>query len=174
MNAPRSQRLRFTAAPGSPWVLALGISANFLALASAGASETAEAATTRAPAGLDTSAILQVSLALIGVLALIVALGWMVRRMGMGAGSGTARLRVIGGVSVGNRERVVLIQVGEEQLLLGVGTGQVRTLHVLPKPLETAGSPRTGTGGGAGEQQGFSARLQQLMSQGTNRGNPSS
>jgi flagellar protein FliO/FliZ len=44
---------------------------------------------------------------------------------------------------VGQRERVVLIQVGSQQLLLGVAPGRVQTLHVLEEPISvgTASSP---------------------------------
>ena len=36
----------------------------------------------------------------------------------------------------------MLVQVGGEQLLLGIGAGGVRTLHVLPQPLPEAPSPQ--------------------------------
>ena len=36
---------------------------------------------------------------------------------------------------MGARERVVLIQVGKQQMLLGVAPGRVQTLHVLDEPL---------------------------------------
>lgn len=44
-------------------------------------------------------------------------------------------LRVIGAASVGQREKLVLVAVGERQLLLGVAPGAVRTLHVLEEPV---------------------------------------
>ncbi|MFK8043457.1 flagellar biosynthetic protein FliO [Congregibacter sp.] len=53
---------------------------------------------------------------------------------GVSVGSASA-LRVIGSASVGQREKVVLMEVGGEQLLIGVAPGSVRTLHVLPEPL---------------------------------------
>jgi flagellar protein FliO/FliZ len=137
------------------FVTASLVAANFLAPAVALASGDVGA-------GLDSAALIRVTLGLAAVLAAILALGWMVRRMGNVTGSATGRMRVLGGVSVGNRERVVLLQVGEEQLLIGVAPGRVQTLHVLDKPLEVAGS-RPGSGSGGGEPQGFATRLQQLM-----------
>jgi flagellar protein FliO/FliZ len=53
-------------------------------------------------------------------------------RMGQARG---APLRVLGSASVGTRERVVLLEAGEQQLLIGVAQGSVRTLHVLPEPI---------------------------------------
>ncbi|MCP1675596.1 flagellar protein FliO/FliZ [Natronocella acetinitrilica] len=114
--------------------------------------------------GLDSAALIRVSLGLVAVLAAIVALGWIVRRMGNVAGSAAGRMRVLGGVSVGNRERVVLLQVGDQQILLGVAPGRVQTLHVLDQPLEVSGSD-TGAGRGRDEQQGFASRLHQVMAQ---------
>ena len=44
-------------------------------------------------------------------------------------------LRIIGSLSVGQRERVVVVQAGDEQLVLGVTSSQINTLHVLKQPL---------------------------------------
>ena len=38
-------------------------------------------------------------------------------------------------IAVGMKERVVLVQAGETQMLLGVGPGNVRTLHVFDHPI---------------------------------------
>jgi flagellar protein FliO/FliZ len=79
----------------------------------------------------------QLTLGMLLVLGLIVAIAWLLKRTGrfqMAAGGG---LRILGGLSMGSRERVVLIQAGETQLLLGVAPGRVQTLHVLDQPLPT-------------------------------------
>jgi flagellar protein FliO/FliZ len=44
-------------------------------------------------------------------------------------------MRVISSVGVGQRERVVLLQVGEEQILVGVGPGNVRKIHAFDEPV---------------------------------------
>jgi flagellar protein FliO/FliZ len=78
----------------------------------------------------------QLTLGMLVVLGLILAIAWLLKRSGrfqMAAGGG---LRVLGGLSMGSRERVVLIQAGETQLLLGVAPGRVQTLHVLDRPLQ--------------------------------------
>ncbi|OOZ42237.1 flagellar biosynthetic protein FliO [Solemya pervernicosa gill symbiont] len=79
--------------------------------------------------------LLQMTVALMFVLAMIVAAAWMMRRFGGWHASHDGSMRVVGGLSVGNRERVVLIEVGEEQLLLGVAPGRVEMLHRLEKPI---------------------------------------
>lgn len=44
-------------------------------------------------------------------------------------------LRFVGSLSLGQREKVVVIQAGDKQLVLGVTATQVNTLHVLDTPL---------------------------------------
>lgn len=50
-------------------------------------------------------------------------------------------MKVIGGIALGPRERLVLVEVGDSWLVIGIVPGQIRTLHTLPKgaqlPLET-------------------------------------
>ncbi|MFK7828944.1 MAG: flagellar biosynthetic protein FliO [Congregibacter sp.] len=57
----------------------------------------------------------------------------------MGSSSGSA-LRVIASASLGQREKVVLLEAGQEQILLGVAPGNVRMLHVLPERVHLGGS----------------------------------
>ena len=45
------------------------------------------------------------------------------------------RLKIVGALSVGQRERVVVVQAGDQQLVLGITATQINTLHVLDKPL---------------------------------------
>ena len=82
-----------------------------------------------------TSHLLQTTLGLLAVLAVIVAIGWAVKRFGNLRGGIQGQMKIVGGISLGTRERVVLLQVGDQQLVLGVAPGQIRTLHVLDHPL---------------------------------------
>jgi flagellar protein FliO/FliZ len=78
------------------------------------------------------------------VLAMIVAAGWLLRRLqhraGMGpAGSGRRRSQVITVVAqqmLGAREKVVVVDVEGTWLVLGVTQQHVQTLHTLPRPVE--------------------------------------
>jgi flagellar protein FliO/FliZ len=54
-------------------------------------------------------------------------------------------MRIVSSVGVGQRERAVLLQVGEQQVLLGVGPGNVRALHVFDEPAVTATPSSTTT-----------------------------
>lgn len=63
------------------------------------------------------------------VVALIFALAWLARKLqGLRAVRGDL-LQVTGGVSVGGKERVVIVKVGADHFLVGVAQGQVSLLH---------------------------------------------
>ena len=62
-----------------------------------------------------------------------VAVAWFARRSLPGMGAQGA-VKVVASTAVGSRERVVMIEVEHTWLLLGVGGGNVRLLHSLPKP----------------------------------------
>ena len=109
----------------------------FFPSAAAAVEEGARAASKLAAPG--TSQAVEAMAGLAAVLALIVALGWAVRRFGRLPTGAKGAVRVIGGVALGARERAVLVAVGETRLLLGVAPGQVRTLHVLPDEPATPG-----------------------------------
>lgn len=101
----------------------------------------------------------QVVLGLLVVILMIVGIAWLARRFGNFQTTASGALRVIGGLSMGPRERVVLVQVGDRQLLLGVAPGRVSTLHVLDKPVPVAASPAAGP-------DSFAARLAMILKQG--------
>lgn len=71
------------------------------------------------------------TLGLLVVLAIFFLCAWGMRRLS-GTNAGAAeKMRIVGGLSLGMRERVVLVQVGKKQLVLGVTPGRIDTLHVL-------------------------------------------
>ena len=80
-------------------------------------------------------------LALVAVLALIAGLAWLLKRLPATGLRGSEQLRVVSSLTVGQRERLLVVQVGEQQLLLGVTTGTIATLHVLPTPLDIPAAP---------------------------------
>lgn len=79
--------------------------------------------------------------ALLLVLGLIIGLAWLLKRM-PGSGFRPADgLRVVASLTVGTKERVVVVDVNGEQLLLGVSAGGISMLHTLPEPLPPAAAP---------------------------------
>jgi len=74
----------------------------------------------------------QLTLGLVIVLALAVGLSWLLRRHVLPRGGA---IRVIGGLPLGSRERLLLVEVDEVRLLIGVTSQQIQTLHVFPPAL---------------------------------------
>ena len=98
------------------------------------------------PNGVDAGSIGRAGFSLLLINGLILGLGWLAKRMpGMKRGANAAQLKVVASVALGPRERAVVLDVGGQQLLVGVGQGGVRTLHTLEHPLpvveSTAPSP---------------------------------
>ena len=107
------------------------------------APEVAEQVPTPSAGGLA-----QVTLSLLLVLAAVFAAAWVVRRLRGVGRFGTSAIEIIADAPLGTKERAVLVQVGKQQLLLGVAPGRVTTLHVLQEPVAMDSGP---AGGGAGE-----------------------
>lgn len=85
----------------------------------------------------DTAAsMLTVVLSLALILGGFVAVAWLARRYLPGMGAQGA-VKVVGTTSVGARERVVVVEIDNTWLLLGVGGGNVRLLHTLAKPTDS-------------------------------------
>ncbi|WP_018953888.1 flagellar biosynthetic protein FliO [Thioalkalivibrio sulfidiphilus] len=88
-------------------------------------------------AGGGAAYLAQLVVGLIIVLAAIVVLAFFMRRItGVQSRLGS-EFRVVSGISLGARERMLLVQVGDKQLLVGVAPGRVQTLHVLDEPIAT-------------------------------------
>lgn len=76
---------------------------------------------------------------LVAVLAVMAGIAWLLKRFGLSQNlSGNAAAKVVGGVSVGSRERVMVIEVGEQWIVVGVAPGRVNALATLPRQELTA------------------------------------
>jgi flagellar protein FliO/FliZ len=79
--------------------------------------------------------------ALLVVLGLMAAVLWVLRRTGLAPRpGGTQPMRLVSQLSLGPRERVVIVEVADRWLLLGVGTAGIARLGFVPKG-ETATPP---------------------------------
>ncbi len=88
--------------------------------------------------------LVQVLGSLLLVFCCILGMLYLMRRFSRGSSGNNARLAVLASASVGSRERVVLLRAGDEQILLGVAPGSVRTLHVFAEPVvpDAASAPQ--------------------------------
>jgi len=79
----------------------------------------------------------QLVLGLLLVLGLIFFLAWLLRRVQQAGPAGKAQvIELIGSRALGPRDRLMLVQVGNEQILLGLSPGTITALHVLKEPVQ--------------------------------------
>jgi flagellar biosynthetic protein FliO len=94
---------------------------------------TPPAAPVTMPSGSATGSLLQTLFALIAVLAVLAALAWFLKRYGPKVGGGNANLRVVGALNLGGRERVVVVEVGSQWIVVGASPGRINALATMPK-----------------------------------------
>lgn len=83
----------------------------------------------------------QLVLGLLLVLGLIFFLAWLLRRVQQAGPAGKGQvIELIGSRALGPRDRLVLVQVGNEQILLGLTPGTISALHVLKEPVQVPGT----------------------------------
>lgn len=109
---------------------------------------------------MNSGALLQTFGGLLLVLAIIAFLAWLLRRTGQFNSAANGEVKIIAGLALGSREKAVLLQVGEQQILVGVTSQHVQTLHVLEQNIETKNKTKIASSG-------FTEKLQQMMTQHT-------
>lgn len=103
---------------------------------SALAAEPVAQAVTAPAVGSVGGQLTQLVLGLLLVIGLIFLLAWLMRRVQrIGPGNGQV-IELVGSRALGPRDRLVLVQVGEEQILLGITPGRITPLHVLKTPVD--------------------------------------
>ncbi len=85
--------------------------------------------------------LLSLMLGLILIVLLILALGWLARRMGQGGLLGNKHIKLLSAMPLGTRERLVLVDVAGQQLLLGVTATQITHLHAFAEPVIDPDAP---------------------------------
>ena len=111
---------------------------------------------------LDTGNLVQMLLALVVVVILIIGLSFAVRKFNMFTAGSSSHIRVVGGLALSNKDRLLLVQVGDEQLLISASPGRVQKVHEMQTPvvIEAAGDGKAATG------QNFSSLLQAVTQRG--------
>ncbi|HEY8096038.1 MAG TPA: flagellar biosynthetic protein FliO [Methylobacter sp.] len=99
------------------------------------------------------------SVGLLIVLSVFFLCVWAMRKLSGNTVNGAGKMRVVGGLSLGMREKVILLQVGKKQLILGVTPGRIDALHVLEGDDCLSSSESTAIG----KDSGFAAIVAQVM-----------
>ncbi|MFW5451105.1 MAG: flagellar biosynthetic protein FliO [Methylophagaceae bacterium] len=122
------------------------------------AAETTEkisSAKTLTTSPISSGALLETFFGLVLVLITIAFLAWLLRRTNRFQATANGEMKIIAGLPLGTRERALLLQVGEQQILVGVTAQQIQTLLVLEKPIHTDNATTTPSK--------FAEKLQQMM-----------
>jgi flagellar protein FliO/FliZ len=132
----------------------------FMSLPAAAGAQTPQSAyAVPASSAVSAGSTLHMLAMLLLVLAVIGVSAWLLKRFAANPGAASGAIKVIAGAAVGQRERVVLVEIGGTWLVLGVAPGQVRTLHTLPK----ASAEPSGNELPAPPGKGFQVWLRQVM-----------
>ena len=99
-------------------------------------------ATTGMPKATDSLSFIPTLASLIVVIFAIFAMAFVAKRFNLGI-SGNRSIKVVSALSLGTRERVVVIEVAGKQHLLGVTSQQVNHLFELEQPLDESSGDST-------------------------------
>ena len=93
---------------------------------------------------LSVSSLAQLTLSLVAIVGLIFAISWVLKRLKVSAPrGGRGQIAVLDELTLG-RERVVLLRVGDSQVLIGMGgAGGMVALTPLSNPIALKESPPT-------------------------------
>ena len=99
---------------------------------------------------------------LVLIVAMIAAIAWLLRRLGMARAAGGSTIRVVSGVTLSNRERILVVEIADLWLVVGVTAGSINTLATIPRQDNAAGT--TGASGiGAPGSKNFALWLKQTI-----------
>lgn len=127
--------------------------------------ETVHQGAAQADSLLGFAALGKTALALALIVGLIVLCSWLLRRIGAGRTWAGQPLRVVGSTLLGQRERVVIVEVQGTWLVLGVGAGQINKLHELPAPADSPAAAADGATAAASPRfaERFASALRQRL-----------
>ena len=77
--------------------------------------------------------LLQTIFALAFVLALLIGLAWFMKRYGPKVMGGNNKMRVVSSLNLGGRERIVLVEVADQWIVVGASPGRINALATMPR-----------------------------------------
>ena len=109
---------------------------------------------------IETPEVLTIGLSMLIIVGTVLGLGWLYSRARLGTGGAGHMIDIVASRGIGAKERLMLIEVGDKQLLVGVTAQSMTTLHTFDEPLAAGKS--------VAELSGFAGRLKAALS-GTGR-----
>lgn len=112
---------------------------------------------------LNASGLFDVVMGLALVVGLIFLIAFLFKKFGSSSVGMGGLIKVIAAMSLGGRDRIALISIGQKQMLLGISPGRIATLHVFEEGLDEImlSSEKDLKHGG---QSDFASKLQNLIS----------
>ncbi|MFT5502544.1 MAG: flagellar protein FliO/FliZ [Gammaproteobacteria bacterium] len=83
---------------------------------------------------LPSSYLLKLTVTLFFIVVMIFGIAWVLKRFNLTQQKGSGMIKVIGGMALGTKDRLMVIEIGEERLLLGLSPGRIEKLHTLNCP----------------------------------------
>jgi flagellar protein FliO/FliZ len=104
---------------------------------------------------LSVGSLTQLTLSLFAIVALILAISWALKRLKLsGPRRSSGDISVLDELSLSPRDRIMLIRVGDSQVLVGIGASGLVSLSPLTAPIAMKNPAQT---------QGFAERLREMM-----------
>ncbi len=126
------------------------------------ANETVVVELQKAPDVMGFGNIIQIIMGLFVVLMMIMGAAWLMKRYSGLGGVSNADLKIVAGISVGQREKIVVVQAGDTQVLVGIAPGNIQTLHVLENNISIGDGVKIKVSDAEGSN-GFMAHLKQQV-----------
>ena len=104
---------------------------------------------------IETPEILSLGVSVLIVIGVVIALGWMYSRMRFNGSAGGNVINIVASRGLGPKERLLLVEVGDKQLLVGITAASVPTLHTFDRPVAAEDA--------ISEERGFADRLRTAL-----------
>ena len=89
------------------------------------------------PVATSTGGGFQVLMILILVLGLMIAAAWFLKRFNTTGVTSGGAIKIVGGIAVGSRERIMVVEVADQWIVVGVTASNINALATMPKQEET-------------------------------------
>jgi flagellar protein FliO/FliZ len=109
------------------------------------------------PLPSSTGGIFQILIVLLLVLGLMVGAAWLLKKFNASGITSQGEVKIVGGVAVGNRERIMVVEVADQWIVVGVTSSNISALSTMPRQ-ETRQQP-----GNQAISNNFAQKLKQLI-----------
>ncbi|MBQ5948601.1 flagellar biosynthetic protein FliO [Massilia sp. ST3] len=124
--------------------------APIVAPAPAPAERTPRAALPGSPSSPAAGSLMQTILALVLVLAVLAGLAWFLKRFAPKMmGGANSNLRMVGSLNLGGRERIMVVEVGDQWIVVGASPGRINALATMPRQAGVEGDAAVAATGAA-------------------------